>query len=366
MPATFDHGSRDEPRDDRELLERIVETIPVMVTIYDPGTRVVRVNREFERVLGWSADDVVGTSLMEACYPDPEYRRRVGDFMSECSGRWMDVRMRARDGRFVETSWANIRLSDDRRLGIGIDIGERKASEQGLRELDRRKDEFVAMLAHELRNPLAPIRTAVGALRRDDSDPAVRERAYAILERQIGRMAQLVDDLLDLSRIRHGALPMRRERVTLSSLIAGVMESVRPGLASSGHEIAVTLPEGEVALDVDPARVEQALVNLVNNASAYSPAGSTIDVAAEVDEASAVLEIRDRGAGIDPAMLPRVFDMFSRGETSGERHPQGLGIGLALARTVVELHGGTIEVRSEVGAGSVFRIRLPRPGAGGS
>src|SRR5205807_8022842 len=144
-----------------ELLGTIIDAIPVMLTVYDPDAKVLRLNPAFERLVGWSNRDAAGVSLMEECYPDPAYRAEMWEYMRSCRDGWLDVRMRTRDGRDLETSWANVRLADGTQVGIGLDITDRKRFEAALRDADRRKDEFLATLAHELRNPLAPIRTAL-------------------------------------------------------------------------------------------------------------------------------------------------------------------------------------------------------------
>jgi PAS domain S-box-containing protein len=345
-------------RADRELLETIINSIPVMITIYEPGTRLVRVNREFERLIGWSREEAAGISIMEECYPDPDDRRRAVEFMESCRQGWMDFRMRTRDGREIETSWANVRLSDERQVGIGIDITERKAQELALREVDRRKDEFVATLAHELRNPMAPIRSALEVLRLA-ADGAASRQARAVLDRQVGQMTQLIDDLLDLSRIRHGKITVRKERVTLQAVVANVLETTRPNIEAGRHELTVRIPDREVWVDADPIRLAQAIVNLVNNACAHSPPGSAIELCGREHGDSAVVEVCDEGRGIPPGRLARIFDMFAQADEEGDSH-RGLGVGLALTRAIVELHAGDIEVTSQVGAGSRFVIRLPR------
>src|SRR5262249_25270979 len=213
---------------EQELLQTIIDAIPVMITSYEPNTQVLRLNREFERLIGGSESEVAGTSLMEQCYPDPEYRQQVLEFMRACRSGWMDIRMRTRDGREIETSWANIRISDNTQVGIGIDITERKRVEAELREADQRKDEFLAVLAHELRNPLAPMTHALEALRLRHGDNPDVERARQVLERQVHQMSRLVDDLLDVSRITRGAIELRPEWVDLTAVARAAEEAARP------------------------------------------------------------------------------------------------------------------------------------------
>jgi PAS domain S-box-containing protein len=181
---------------ERELLGTIIDRIPVMLTVYEPDTRVLRLNPAFEQSTGWSGRGSAGTSLMEKCYPDPAYRERIRQFMQSCRDGWMDVRMRTRDGRDLEPSWANIRLSDGTQVGIGIDITDRKRYEESLKDADRRKDEFLATLAHELRNPLAPLRNGLQVMKLAAGNAEAVEQARAMMERQLTQMVRLIDDLL--------------------------------------------------------------------------------------------------------------------------------------------------------------------------
>jgi PAS domain S-box-containing protein len=202
---------------ERELLGTIFDKIPVMLTVYEPDTRVLRLNPAFERLIGWSSRDAAGVSLMQECYPDPAYREQVRQFMQSCRDGWMDLQMRTRDGRDVETSWANVRLSDGTQVGIGLDITDRKKYEQALRDADCRKDEFLAMLGHELRNPLAPIRSAAQVIRLlGSADPNV-QRSTELIERQVQHMSRLLEDLLDVSRITRGKITLQKEPVELAA-----------------------------------------------------------------------------------------------------------------------------------------------------
>ena len=349
-------------RRERELLQTIFDRIPVMITLYDPATRVLGVNSEFERLLGWSARDAAGHALMEACYPDPEYRHAVQAFMDSCADRWMDLRMRTRDGREVETSWANIRLSDDTRVGIGIDITERKQTEERLREADRRKDDFLATLSHELRNPLAPIRNAVELISRSPDDRAATERARAVLERQLRQLVRLVDDLLDVSRITRGKMELRREPVEVHAAVASAIETAQPLVESAGLELVLAPAPGPVHVSGDFVRLAQVFANILNNAARYTDRGGRIDIAVEAADGGAVVRVRDTGIGIHPAALDRIFDPFEQvgSDSADTRSRGGLGIGLSLVRGLVELHGGRVEARSDgPGQGSEFVVHLP-------
>ena len=232
---------------------------------------------------------------------------------------------------------------------------------QEIQESNRRKDEFLAMLAHELRNPLAPIRNALEILRLRDSDAATRERAREMADRQAQHMSRLVDDLLDVSRISRGKIQLNKKAVEIGPIIERAVESTRPLFEAHGLTLDVQALEAPVWLEADPTRVEQVLVNLLNNAAKYTMAGGRVWVGAEADADCVTLRVRDTGIGIAPELLPRVFDMFVQAEGSLDRSQGGLGIGLTLVRSLVSMHEGTVEARSEgPGKGSEFIVRLPR------
>jgi len=227
-----------------------------------------------------------------------------------------------------------------------------------LRETDRRKDEFLATLAHELRNPLAPVRNGLQILRLAGHNPQAQEQARAMMDRQVAQMVRLIDDLLDLSRITRGRIELRRERVELAAVVHSALEISRPPIDASGHQLAVTVPPEPLPVEVDPTRLAQVLSNLLNNAAKYTPEGGRIWLTAGQEGDAAVLRVRDDGIGIPAAMLPHIFEMF----TQAERGRGGLGIGLTLVRRLVELHGGSVEAHSGgPGQGSEFVVRLPLP-----
>ncbi len=345
---------------ERELLSTIIDRIPVMLTVYEPDAKVLRLNPAFERTLGWSSNDAADVSLMERCYPDPAYRERVRQFMQSCREGWMDIRMRTRDGRDLETSWANVRLSSGTQVGIGIDITDRKRYEQSLQDADRRKDEFLAMLGHELRNPLAPIRNAAQVIRLlSPSDPNVR-RSTEVIERQVEHMSRLVEDLLDVSRITRGKITLQKEPVELAAVLARAVETARPLIDARRHRLTVTLPSTVLRVNADPTRLAQVVANLLTNAAKYTEEGGHITLGVESDADTATIRVRDTGVGIPREMLSRVFELFTQVERSLARSEGGLGIGLTLVKNLVELHGGTVEAHSDgPGRGSEFVVRLP-------
>jgi signal transduction histidine kinase/CheY-like chemotaxis protein len=232
-----------------------------------------------------------------------------------------------------------------------------------LREADRRKDRFLATLAHELRNPLAPVRTAAALLTSASLDRDRLPWVADVIRRQVGHMASLLDDLLDVARITQGKLTLRREQARLADVVALAVEAARPLVDRKHHRLAVRLPDGDgtgVVVDADPVRLAQALTNLLTNAAKYSDPGGEITLAAQVRGCDLQLEVCDRGMGIPPQALPHVFEMFSQAEGAAGRSEGGLGIGLALTRGVVELHGGSVQARSGgPGQGSAFVIDLP-------
>ena len=243
-------------------------------------------------------------------------------------------------------------------------LGESDRIAAALREADRRKDEFLAILAHELRNPLAPLRNALEAMRLRPHDREAAAWARALMERQVAQMVRLIDDLLDLSRVSRGRIELRHERSDMASLVNGALEICGAAIKAGGHQLTLDLPAEALPLSVDPTRIVQVICNLISNAAKYTPPGGKITVSARrrSNGGDRVLElsVRDTGIGIPRDMLQKVFDMFTQVAQSVERSQGGLGIGLTLVKRLVELHGGTVEARSDgPGRGSEFVVRLP-------
>ncbi len=237
----------------------------------------------------------------------------------------------------------------------------RARTEAALREADRRKDEFLAVLAHELRNPLAPIRHGLHALRlaahQDERTLHVRE----IMERQVNHMVRLVDDLLEVSRITRGTIELREELVEVGTIVRGAVETSRPLIEAARHELAVTVPQQSLVVRGDPVRLTQLVANLLNNAAKYTDAGGHIWLDVEGEPGWVTIAVRDDGTGIPPELLPRVFDIFTQVGSDMSRSQGGMGIGLALVKSLVEMHGGSVKAESEgPGEGSRFVVRLPR------
>lgn len=244
--------------------------------------------------------------------------------------------------------------------GIVLDITELKEAELALREADRHKNEFLAVLAHELRNPLAPIGNALDILRLAGDDESESASAIAVIERQLGHLVHLVDDLLDVNRITRGQMQLHRERLELRPLLEQTIDALRPQLAEAGLELSLTLPARAIHLDADPVRLAQIVFNLLNNAAKYTPSGGRVALSAERHDDQALLTVADSGVGMDAGTLGRIFEMFFQVSDSTPRSNSGLGIGLWLARRLAELHGGSIEAMSDgPGRGSRFQVRLP-------
>jgi len=258
-------------------------------------------------------------------------------------------------------------LRDHRNEAIGLatvsrDITERRRAEDALKDADRRKDEFLATLAHELRNPLAPIRNAVHVLRHDaSSSMAKRDLALlAMIERQAEHLVRLVDDLLEVSRITRGKIELRKRRIDLADVVKHAVETAQPTIDHARHRLHVTAPPEPLMLDADPVRLAQVFTNLLNNAAKYTEQGGDIGLIVERRDGEAIVTVRDSGVGIPAEMLPRVFDLFTQVDRTLGRAQGGLGIGLALVKSLIELHGGSVSAQSEgLGRGSAFIVRLP-------
>jgi signal transduction histidine kinase/CheY-like chemotaxis protein len=249
---------------------------------------------------------------------------------------------------------------EESNLKLQQESDERRNAETALRLADKRKDEFLATLAHELRNPLAPMVNALTLMEMANAPPEALRNARAIIERQLSHMIRLVEDLLDVSRISRGKLTIRKELVELSGVMKSAVDTVRPLLAAKDQSLSISLPDQAVYLQADPVRLSQVFSNLLNNATKYTPPAGRISVAATVEDDVACVRITDSGKGISPATLPVMFDMFVQDEHTDLRGQPGLGVGLALAKRLIELHGGTIDADSEGrGHGSTFSVRMP-------
>ena len=299
--------------------------------------------------------DEMFPAVVEKGHAEAEIRFR--NFRTN-EARWMlykVLRINDPDGRTVAYATVSQDISERRRLEDGL-----RTLAANLSEEDRRKNEFLATLSHELRNPLAPLRNMLEVLKRGDGDSHVRARAIDIMQRQLGQLIRLVDDLLDLNRITHDRLDLRRGRVDIALVIEHAIESCRPLAEAVNHDVRANVPSERIYVNGDEARLTQVLANLVNNSCKYTNPGGKIDVIARREGNDAVVTVRDSGIGIPANKLQLIFDMFMQVERSAERSQGGLGIGLTLVKRLVEMHGGTIEAWSAgEGSGSEFTVRLP-------
>ena len=356
-----------------ERLRLALEAGHMGVWDWDVATGAITWSESLEPIHGLARGAFSGTFEGFQALVHPEDRERVNRAITRAleEGGGYDVEFRnpRPDGTVHWIAGKGTAVRDPaghavRMLGVGMDVTERRRLEEELRQraaqladADRRKDEFLAMLAHELRNPLQPLTNALHLLGHGNAD---KERFLAMASRQVTHLVRLVDDLLDVSRITQGKITLRKETVRLSELVAQAAETVRPSLESSGHSVSVSLPAEPVQLDADPARLAQVLANLLSNAAKYTPPGGSIWLTAERAGDQVAIRVRDTGAGIDPELLPHVFDLFVQGDTPADRAPGGLGIGLTIVRRLVEMHGGRVEAHSAGGGrGSEFIVWLP-------
>ena len=320
-----------------------------------------------ERIFGYTAAEAIGRPITMIVPPDrlEEERDILARLRRGEPVTHFETVRRTKDGRDLAMSVTISPIRDESGAIVGAskvgrDITERKRLERERREADRRKDEFLATLAHELRNPLAPIRNALQIIRRPGADRGAVETARDIMERQLEQMVRLIDDLLDVSRISRGLLELRREPVELDAIVSHAVEASRPLIETAGQLLTVDLPDEPVLLDADLQRLAQVFSNLLNNASKFTPAAGRISIEGRREDGRVAIAVRDTGVGIPPDKIGSIFDLFTQVDTPLERTQSGLGIGLTLVRRIVEMHGGTVEARSEgPGAGSEFVVRLP-------
>ncbi len=364
---TRDVTERKSAEESRALLAAIVEASDDAVVSKTVEGIITTWNAGAERIFGYPAAEAVGRPI-ELIVPSDrleEEREILARIRRGQRIEHFETVRRTKDGRLLDVSLTISPVKDGsgRITGaskIARDITGRKRAEAEREESTRRKDEFIAILAHELRNPLAPIRNAARFLKqRASGDPDLR-RPIDMVERQVAQMSRLIDDLLDVSRISRGTLDLRRERVACAEIVEAAVDACRDDIQAKGQHLRVRVPRGPVELEADRERLVQVLCNLIGNAAKYTPTGGDIDVAVDVVSAAAlVISVRDNGIGIPPGKLTEIFDLFARVDHSLERQG-GLGIGLTLVRQLVELHGGTIEAHSEgVGHGSEFVVKLP-------
>ena len=366
----------------QDLAATLLELSQDAIIIRDAEDRVTFWNRGAQEMYGWSADDALSQRINQLLKTDPTAWAGLQEEL-ERTGFWDGQLLQKRKSGsavLVHCREVLVRDAEGNRsavLAIKRDITEQQQAIEALKEADRRKDEFLATLAHELRNPLAPIRNAVEIMRLAGDDRMAIEHSRQVLDRQAGQLARIVEDLIDLARIVEKKVEIRKERVAVRSIVETAVETSRPQLEESRLRLTVHLPAEPLLLDADPIRISQVLVNLLNNAAkhttpngevtltverAHATAAAHDSPAGEVGRAQDMVTIRvgDTGVGIAPTLLPHVFEMFTQGPRTTQQGRGGLGVGLALVRSLVEMHGGYVEAHSAgPGEGSEFAVHLP-------
>jgi PAS domain S-box-containing protein len=352
--------------------ETLVHAAPLGIYLVDSGFRILQVNPVAAPLFAAVAGGAIGRDLAEVMRQlwEPEdaetfvaiFRHGLRSGESYVNPEYAARRRGRAVPEHYEWRLDRITLPDG---GHGVvcyfrDISAQVQARAALEEADRRKDEFLATLAHELRNPLAPLRNGLQVLKLARPGDAAADAARAMMERQLRHMVRLIDDLMDVSRISRGKVELRRERIELAKVVHQAVETSRPLLEADGHELDLRVPDEPVYVDADLTRLAQVFANLLNNAAKYTEPGGRVTLSVAREGGTAVVAVRDTGVGIPAAMLPRVFDLFTQVDRSLEKRQGGLGIGLSLVKRLVELHGGTVEAHSDgPGHGSEFRVRLP-------
>ena len=362
--------AEEEMKQARRRLELALEAGGLGIWDWDIATGQVQFGGEWAHMLGYELHDIEPhfRGWERLAHPD-DIPSVLSALQRHLEGKVpvyeSEHRLRHKDGSWIWVLDRGKVMERDasgnaiRAIGIHANITQQRETRERLREADRRKDEFLATLAHELRNPLAPIRTGLAIIKRDPSG-APASQALAIMERQLTHMVRLIDDLLDVSRITRGRLQLKKEDISLRTIVEMAVESSRPAIDAGGHTLRVTLPPSEVIMNCDPTRLAQTISNLLTNSAKYTPDKGEISLTAQITNASVEILVSDNGMGIPADYIEKIFDLFGQVNLSLDRSQGGLGIGLALVRNLVSLHGGTIRAASDgIGRGSTFTISLP-------
>jgi PAS domain S-box-containing protein len=372
--------------DERERLRITLASIGEAVLTTDRDCRITFANTVAESVTGWSSAEMLGQPLEAAFHILSEQTRATVENPAEHALRERTIvrgpsstLLVRKDGteRPIDGNAAPILDAMGRVIGCVLvfrDIAERKRIERqiqdllsALQEADRHKDEFLAFLAHELRGPLAPLRNALELLKQAGDNESIRLQVQATMQRQLGQLARLIADLLDVSRIARGQIELRRERVDLRRIMQQAIETCRPHIDSAGHTLDISVTCEPHCINADPARLTQVLSNLLHNACKYTEPGGRIELALTRDGQDAVIRVKDTGIGIPANKLEGVFALFVQLDRSAQRSQGGLGVGLAVVKRLVTMHGGSVEASSEgPGRGSEFVVRLPIESQGGA
>jgi PAS domain S-box-containing protein len=357
----------DKLREAEEQFRAMADNIPQLSWMATPDGSLFWFNRRWYEYTGRTFEEMRGDGWKSVVRPEDLDRATQSFARSVASGEpWEDTfALRRHDG---ELRWHLSRAMPIKNesgvvlrwFGSNTDVTEQRKMAADLAEADRRKNEFLATLAHELRNPLAPIRTGLQVLEQSGGHGVDAVQARTMMDRQLGQMVRLVDDLMDVSRITSGKIELRKEPVQLAAAVNSAIETTLPLIEQMGHELSVTLPEQPIAVNADLTRLAQVFMNLLNNAAKYSERGGRIELIAKRQAGDVVVSVKDNGIGIDADHLPTIFEMFSQVDRSLEKAQGGLGIGLTLVKRLVEMHGGTVDAYSDgLDRGSEFIVRLP-------
>jgi PAS domain S-box-containing protein len=354
-------------RESEERFRQMADHAPVMIWVTGANAACTYLSKSWYEFTGHTPETGLGFGWLAAVHPDDrEDSRKIFFDSSERHEPFrLEYRLRRHDGEYrwaIDSAVPRLGHTGEflGYIGSVIDIAERKRMEEALREADRRKDEFLAMLAHELRNPLAPIRNAAQAIKLAGPANADQQWAREVIERQTQHLTRLVDDLLDVSRITRGKVALQREPLDLATIINRAVETSRPLIDKHHHQFDIVLPAESLRVEGDLTRLVQVFGNLLNNAAKFTDEGGYIRLEAGQEGGEAVIRVLDNGMGLPADLRPHVFDLFTQADHSLDRSQGGLGIGLTLVRSLVELHGGKVEARSEgAGKGSEFIVRLP-------
>ncbi|HWE38612.1 MAG TPA: PAS domain-containing protein [Isosphaeraceae bacterium] len=352
--------------ENEERYRTLAENVPQLFWTCRPDGSCDYLSRQWVDYTGIPEADQLGTNWLRVVHPDDRERTRRSwlDAVADRGGYDLEYRIKGADGSY---RWFKVRGTPIRDatgaigkwFGTCTDIDAQVRAEESLRQADRRKDEFLAMLAHELRNPLAAVGNAANVLKLSD-DPGDVGFARDVIDRQARQLARLIDDLLDVSRITRGKIRLRREACDAAAIVGQAIQSVEPLIREFGHRLEADFEPGTLPLRADPTRIEQVVVNLLTNAAKYTERGGHILVRAAREGDQVAITVRDNGIGIPPEWLPQMFELFAQGERTIDRSEGGLGIGLTIVQKLTELHGGTVSAESEgPGRGSTFTVRLP-------